>query len=61
MTLSDLKIRIETKARLYHAKAPGLSKLPFPSIAIIAAVALANALVWVAVGVVIVRHLHSIF
>lgn len=59
MTVFDLKNKIETKARLYHAKTPGLRKLPFPSIAIIATVALVNALVWIAVGVVIVRRLHS--
>lgn len=55
MGVSDLKIRMEAKAKAYHAKAPGLSKLPFPAIAIIAGVAVANALVWIAVGIIIVR------
>ncbi|KAL9058849.1 MAG: hypothetical protein Q9206_001758 [Seirophora lacunosa] len=59
MTVSDLKIRIEKTAKAYHAKTPGLSKLPFRAIAIIIGVASVNALIWLAVGVVI-SHESSI-
>ncbi|KAL8966409.1 MAG: hypothetical protein Q9183_003383 [Haloplaca sp. 2 TL-2023] len=40
MAASGLKKKVETKARAYHSKTPGLSKLPFPAIAIIAAIGL---------------------
>ncbi|KAL9009617.1 MAG: hypothetical protein Q9173_005371 [Seirophora scorigena] len=54
MTVSDLKVRIENTAKACHAKTPGLSKLPFRAIAIIIGVASVNALIWLAVGIVIV-------
>lgn len=54
MGISSLKDKIHSKAKIYHAKTPVLSRLPFPAIAIIAAVALVNGFVWVAVGVVLV-------
>lgn len=55
MGISALRLEIKTKAKVYHSKAPGLSKLPFPAIAIIVGVALVNALIWVAIGIVVVR------
>ncbi|KAI4142791.1 MAG: hypothetical protein LQ341_003110 [Variospora aurantia] len=61
MAVSDLKARVETTARSYHARTPGLSKLPFRAIAIIIGVASVNALLWVAVGILIVSlalHVH---
>lgn len=54
MGISNFKDKIHSIARIYHSKTPILSRLPFPAIAIIAAVALVNGLVWVAVGVVLV-------
>ncbi|KAL8728647.1 MAG: hypothetical protein Q9181_005276 [Wetmoreana brouardii] len=45
MGVSKLKVRVEKKAKAYHARAPGLSKLPFPTIAIIVGVALVNVIV----------------
>ena len=55
MGVSALKLRIETRAKAYHAKTPILSKLPFRAISIIIGVALINVLIWIAIGVVIVR------
>ncbi|KAL8807803.1 MAG: hypothetical protein Q9182_000452 [Xanthomendoza sp. 2 TL-2023] len=55
MGVTNLRDKIYKGAKEYHAKAPGLSKIPFPAIAIILAVSLVNALVWVAVGIVLVR------
>ncbi|KAI4232795.1 MAG: hypothetical protein L6R40_007287 [Gallowayella cf. fulva] len=40
MGVSDLRDKIQTKAKEYHSKTPGLSRLPFPAIAIIVGVAL---------------------
>lgn len=54
MTVLAFKLRIETQAKAYHARTPGLSKLPFRALAIIAGVAFANVLIWIAVGTVIV-------
>ncbi|KAL8828143.1 MAG: hypothetical protein Q9170_006726 [Blastenia crenularia] len=56
MGISTLHVQLRKKAREYHSKAPGLSKLPFPVIAIIVGVALINALIWIATGIVIHYH-----
>ncbi|KAL8788655.1 MAG: hypothetical protein Q9213_001583 [Squamulea squamosa] len=53
MGISKFKDHVHTKAKGYHSKTPGLSKIPFPAIAIIIGIALVNALVWVAVGIVL--------
>ena len=42
------------KAAKIHRNAPVLNKLPLPVIAIILAIALVNAGVWVAIGIVLV-------
>lgn len=49
-----IRSHLHTKAQTYHAKTPLLRKLPFAALAIIAAVAAVNGVVWVAVGVVLV-------
>ncbi|KAL8943485.1 MAG: hypothetical protein Q9216_001020 [Gyalolechia sp. 2 TL-2023] len=56
MGISAIKSQIETRAKAYHSKTPGLSKLPFPALAIIVGIALINVLVWIATGVVIHYH-----
>ena len=54
MPLQHLKNGINKRAIAYHARTPGLRKLPLPAVAIIVGLAFANGLVWVAVGVVLV-------
>ena len=46
------------KASEYHSRVPGLKKLPFSAVAIIVILILVNALIWAAVGVVLVRDLQ---
>ena len=56
------KWEIVRKAEKTHSRVPGLRKIPLPAIGIILLVALVNILVWVAVGVVMVRfHCHVPF
>ncbi|CAO1603485.1 hypothetical protein XANCAGTX0491_007072 [Xanthoria calcicola] len=55
-TISTLRSHLHSKAQTYHAKTPLLCKLPFAALAIIAAVAAVNGVVWVAVGVVLHYH-----
>lgn len=43
------------KASNYHSRVPYLNKLPFPAIAIITTLITINILVWIAVGIVLVR------
>ena len=50
----ELRKIVSSRAVAYHNRTPGLRKLPLPAIAIILAVALANAAAWVAIGVVLV-------
>ncbi len=50
---------ISSRATAYHGRTPGLRKLPLPATAIIVGVALANAVAWVAVGIVLVWELHT--
>ena len=52
--ISVLSRRLKLRAEKYHGDTPGLKKLPFGAVAIILALALVNALVWAAVGVVLV-------
>lgn len=47
---------VQNKAHLYHERIPGVRKLPLAAIGIIVAVAFANALAWVATGIVLVRE-----
>lgn len=51
---------VSAKASNYHARVPYLRKLPFAAIAIIATLIIINALVWAAVGIVLVRLHHQI-
>ena len=48
-----LKI-VSAKASNTHSKVPGLKKLPFPAVAIIALLIFVNIAVWVAAGIVLV-------
>lgn len=43
---------VASNARSYHGRTPGVRRLPIPAIAIILAVALVNALAWVAAGII---------
>ena len=44
-----------------HGRIPGIKKVPLPAIGIIAIVALINVIVWVVVGVLLVRHFAAHF
>jgi high-affinity nickel-transport protein len=46
------------KAALYHERIPGLKRLPLPVVAIILSIGVANILVWVVVGIVLVSPTH---
>lgn len=48
-------VKLSNKASMYHAQVPYLNKVPGSAIAIIITLILVNALVWAAVGVVLVR------
>lgn len=54
MALVHLKDGINRRAVACHGCIPGLRKLPLPAVSIIVGLAIANALVWVAVGIVLV-------
>ena len=56
MSLQHLKSSINKRAIACYARTPGLRKLPLPAVGIIVGLAFANALVWVAVGVVLVHR-----
>jgi len=49
-----LKETLSKRATDYHGKIPWIKKLPIAAVGIILAVALANAVIWAAVGVVLV-------
>ena len=51
-TIGNWRKALASKARSYHGRTPGVRELPLPAIAIILAVALVNALVWVAAGII---------
>ncbi|KAL1628198.1 Mitochondrial beta-keto-acyl synthase [Diplodia seriata] len=44
---------VSRKAEMYHGRVPYLRRLPFPALAIIILIAVVNAAVWVAVGIVL--------
>ncbi|OMP85792.1 High-affinity nickel transport protein nic1 [Diplodia seriata] len=48
---------VSKKAEMYHGRVPYLRRLPFPALAIIILIAVVNAAVWVAVGIVLVSHI----
>ncbi|KAK7732064.1 hypothetical protein SLS57_001044 [Botryosphaeria dothidea] len=50
---------VSKKAKMYHGRVPYLRRLPFSAIAVIFLVALANAVVWVAVGIVLAIDLMT--
>ena len=54
MALSHLMNGINRQATACHNRIPGLRKLPLRAVGIIFALVLANVLVWVAVGIVLV-------
>ena len=55
MAMLHLKDGINRQAIACHRRISGLRKLPLPAVGIIVGLAIANALVWVAVGIVLVR------
>lgn len=57
MGLLKLNSAIHGRAVACHGRIPGLRKLPFPAVGIIIGLGLANALVWVAIGIVL--HYHA--
>ena len=57
MGISALKHATQARAIAYHGRVPGLRKLPVPVVGIITALIIANALAWVAVGIVL--HYHA--
>ena len=54
MSLLALKNAVNSRAIACHARTPGLRKLPLPAVGIIIALIFANAIVWVAIGVLLV-------
>lgn len=52
--LSEWQQNIQSRARKCHKNIPGLRRMPLPAIAVIGAVAFANALAWVGVGITLV-------
>lgn len=52
--IRKLRKHLESKARSYHGRTPGVRKLPLSAIAIILAIGFVNALAWVAAGIVLV-------
>ncbi|KAL6717136.1 hypothetical protein ACLMJK_005051 [Lecanora helva] len=56
MGFSKLKDAVHARAIGYHRLTPGFRRLPFPVVAIIVALILANALAWAAVGIVLHYH-----
>ena len=45
---------LKGKVARYHERTPGLRRFPLPAVAIILGLGLANALIWAAVGVILV-------
>jgi hypothetical protein len=60
MALLHLKHCTSRRAAACHERIPGLNKLPLPAVSIIVGLVIANALVWIAVGTVLVQMLHPI-
>jgi hypothetical protein len=50
------KYSFHSKAASYHERIPGIRKLPFSVVAIIALVFIVNLLVWFGVGVILVSN-----
>lgn len=50
------KYSFQSKAASYHGRVPGIRKLPFSVVAIIALVLIVNLLVWIGVGVILVSN-----
>ncbi|KAL0259765.1 hypothetical protein SLS55_005505 [Diplodia seriata] len=50
---------VSKKAEMYHGRVPYLRRLPFPALAIIILIAVVNAAVWVAVGIVLAIDLMT--
>ena len=51
---SILGTKMDTYLKSCHNAVPGIRHLPFPVLAIICLVALANAITWAAIGIVLV-------
>ena len=51
----ELKNIISGQVIVFHSRTPGLRLLPLPAVVIILGVAIANAVAWAAVGIVLVR------
>ena len=50
---------ISVKATEYHGRLPVIRRLPLPVIGVILILAVANTVVWVAVGIVLVRMKYA--
>ncbi|OJD10785.1 hypothetical protein ACJ73_09698, partial [Blastomyces percursus] len=57
--VKSLKRSLLRKARRSHSRVPGLRKIPLPALGIILLVAVVNAVVWVAAGIVMVSLIST--
>jgi hypothetical protein len=56
MPFSELSQKFKGNAISIHAHTPVLRNLPIPALAIIIVIAFINALIWVAIGIVLVQY-----
>ena len=61
MGLLELKNAVNSRVIDCHKRIPGVRKLPVPAVAIIIALVFVNAIVWVAVGILLVWLLGYLF
>ena len=54
MSILALKNAVNSRVIACHKRTPGIRKLPFPAVGIIIALVSANAIVWLAVGILLV-------
>ena len=55
MSLASVRQSVRKRAELYHGRTPGVRKMPLPAVSITIGLVFVNVLVWVAVGIVLVR------
>jgi nickel/cobalt transporter (NiCoT) family protein len=56
-TTTSKKLTLLHRVRTQHSHLPGLRRIPFPAIAIIALVALINIIIWIVTGIIL--HFHA--
>ena len=61
MGILALKKAVNSRLNTCHGRTPGVRKLPFPVVAIIVTLVIANVIVWVAVGILLVWLLGDLF